>query len=64
VLQGQTGILIEGEPFSAAYGEAFVGAVVELLKDSGKRQALGQAARERILTEYTWQQRAWNGTNS
>lgn len=58
VLQGQTGILIEGEPFSAAYGEAFVGAVVELLKDSGKSQALGQAARERILTEYTWQQRA------
>jgi glycosyltransferase involved in cell wall biosynthesis len=58
IVDGQTGILIPGDPLSEEYRSAFVAETIALLKDTARRQSMGQAARKRILSEYTWQKRA------
>lgn len=58
ILDGETGILIPGDPYSASYREAFIAATVALLKDPSRRQRMAEAARKRILQDYTWQVRA------
>lgn len=51
---GHTGILIDGPVGSQAYVERFATAAIDLLKDHERRTAMGRAARERMLTEFTW----------
>ncbi|MDI3280543.1 MAG: glycosyltransferase family 4 protein [Bacillota bacterium] len=61
VVDGETGILIPGEVGSPSYVEAFVAAVVELLRDERRRRQLGENARRRALEQYGWEKvaRSW-----
>lgn len=54
IVDGQTGILIPGNPMSEAFAEAFVAACLRLLADQTLRHRLGQAARQRALG-FSWQ---------
>ncbi|PKL76466.1 MAG: hypothetical protein CVV27_10125 [Candidatus Melainabacteria bacterium HGW-Melainabacteria-1] len=54
VLDGKTGLLIDGDPHSPAYAEAFVAAAVGLLQDRPARDQLSQQARQRIQTQFRW----------
>lgn len=54
VIDGQTGLLIPGDPHSAAFAEAFIAACVQLLQDQILRERFAQAARQRALS-LTWQ---------
>jgi len=54
VLDGQTGILIEGKVGSEEYVRAFVEAVVGLLEDPARRERMGRQARERLMERYGW----------
>lgn len=54
VLDGRTGILIEGKVGSEGYIRAFVEAVVRLLRDPSLRERMGRQARERVLERYGW----------
>lgn len=54
VLDGQTGILIEGKVASPSYIRAFVEAVVGLLQDPARRERMGRKARERIMERHGW----------
>lgn len=54
VRDGETGLLIDGDPHSESYGTAFVEAVVSLLRDRPLRDQLSRQARERIQAEYRW----------
>ncbi len=54
VVDGQTGLLIPGDPHSPAFAEAFITACVQLLQDEPRRAHLAQAARQRAL-RLTWQ---------
>lgn len=58
IRDGETGILLPGDPHSSAYRQAFIAETVALLQDAPRRLRMAQAARERILTHYTWQVRA------
>lgn len=50
VLNNQTGLTVDPES-SSEISEA----IIKLLKDENLRQNLGRAARERVLTEFTWE---------
>jgi len=54
VADGETGVLVPGDPRSEAYAEAFVGAVAGLLADEARRAEMGSAARRRIEQRYQW----------
>jgi glycosyltransferase involved in cell wall biosynthesis len=54
VLDGKTGILINGDPYSQAYKDEFVRQTVALLKDNERRALMGRQAKERIFKEYGW----------
>jgi len=60
---GETGVLIPGDPHSSQYAEAFVNAVADLLADERRYQAMSRAARRRIEERYQWRQiaREWEG---
>jgi glycosyltransferase involved in cell wall biosynthesis len=63
VADGETGVLIPGDPRGEQYQEAFVGAVVELLGDEARRAEMGAAARRRVEERYQWRRIAeeWEG---
>ncbi|MGI5817756.1 MAG: glycosyltransferase family 4 protein [Armatimonadota bacterium] len=49
VADGETGLLVPpDEP------DALADAIIELLGDDARRAAMGEAARERVLSEFTW----------
>ncbi|MBN3032711.1 MAG: glycosyltransferase family 4 protein [Candidatus Saganbacteria bacterium] len=54
VLDGQTGILIKGDPYSAEYKSEFIRQTVGLLKDKERWQKMSRQARERMFKEYGW----------
>ena len=54
VLDGETGVLVDGRVGSPAYVNGFADAVVDLLTDPDRRRRMGARARERMLTEFTW----------
>lgn len=54
VLDGQTGLLIKGDPQSETYSIDFVEAIVGLLRDRGRRDELSRQARERIDNQFRW----------
>ena len=56
VLDRETGVLIEGDPFSLAYQESFATAVVDLLNNEEKYSKMQLAARKFIEEKYSWQQ--------
>lgn len=56
VKDGETGVLIKGDPFSQGYRDAFTGSVVELLKDDNKWDAMSKKAREHAFKDYSWEQ--------
>ncbi len=58
VEDGRTGILIEGTVGSAEYVERFASAAVRLLQDARLRREMGERARRRVLTEFTWSKAA------
>jgi len=64
VVDGETGILIEGEPGSSSYNNRFIEATVNLLYNSQLRTRLGEAARKRALSWYRWDAiaREWHKT--
>ena len=47
VADGETGLLIAGDPDSPGYQERFAGALLGLLKDDGRWQRMSEAAQER-----------------
>lgn len=51
IMHGESGLLCPPEST-----DAFVTNTVELLEDSSKREGIGEAARQRILTQFNWQQ--------
>jgi glycosyltransferase involved in cell wall biosynthesis len=63
VVDGETGILIAGDPRAEEYAEAFVGAAVGLLSDEGRHRAISAAARGRVEEQYQWRGIAeeWEG---
>ena len=54
VINGKTGILIEGDPYSDVYKKKFVDNVVELVKDDEKFDLLSKNAKKRAFEIYTW----------
>lgn len=54
VQDGVTGVLIDGTVGSPAYVARFAETVVSLLRDRARRARMGAAARERMLTQFTW----------
>ena len=58
VEDGGTGILVEGPVGSEEYVARFASAAVRLLRDSRLRRAMGERARRRILSEFTWERAA------
>jgi len=62
VEDGRTGILIDGPVGSPAYVERFAGAAIDLLKDRNRRMKMGREARDRMLTQFTWDKviRKWD----
>lgn len=61
IADGQTGILIEGDPFTADYQERFAQAVIGLLGDPARREKMSRAAAQRAASTYPWSQvaRLW-----
>ncbi|MBI4098573.1 MAG: glycosyltransferase family 4 protein [Candidatus Magasanikbacteria bacterium] len=53
VLDGKTGVLVDGEK-----PEEVRDAVLKLMKDEALRQQLGEAAKQRVLKEFTWEAQA------
>jgi glycosyltransferase involved in cell wall biosynthesis len=62
VEDGRTGILIDGQVGSPAYVESFAGAALGLLKDHDRRLRMARAARDRMLSHFTWDEvvRQWD----
>lgn len=54
VADGESGWCLPGDPHSAAYQDAFVEAVVTLLRDTDRWNAFSAAGRARVLEHYTW----------
>ena len=55
IVDGKTGILIEGDPYSAAFKESFVNETVKLLKDPERLSAMRISAGQFIRDNYTWE---------
>ena len=54
VVNGQTGILIDGDPYSAEYQREFIKQTVALLKDNERRAQMSRQAKQRMFTEFGW----------
>lgn len=54
VVDGQTGVLIDGPVGSADYVDRFAKAAVALLSDPARRARMAAQARRHILERYTW----------
>ncbi len=54
VIDGETGILIPGDPYSDEYKARFIEAAVNLLKNKNEWARLSRNGRERINQEYPW----------
>ena len=63
VVPGETGLLVPFDPVGGdsaeprdpeAFSRALAAAVNELLEDPARRQAMGRAARERVLAHFSW----------
>ena len=63
VAEGETGVLVPGDPRSGEYVESFASALAELLADGERYQAMSTAARERVEGRYQWSAIAeeWEG---
>ena len=64
VADGETGVLVPGDPRGEGYAERFVSAVVDLLSDGERYAAMRAAARGRVEEQYQWRQIAeeWDKT--
>lgn len=56
VLDGETGMLIDGAVGSPAYVDRFATAVTDLLRDPARREQMGIRARAHILSRLVWDQ--------
>ena len=54
VVDGETGLLVPGDPHSDEYQERFAAAVIGLLEDDARRAAMAEAARRRVEQRYLW----------
>ena len=54
IVNGKTGILIEGDPKSEEYRKKFIYEVVELIKNDKKWKKLSENGRKRAFEIYTW----------
>ncbi len=54
VVDGETGLLVPGDPHSDEYLERFAAAVTGLLEDDARCAAMGEAARRRVEQRYQW----------
>jgi glycosyltransferase involved in cell wall biosynthesis len=54
VADGETGVLVAGDPQGQEYMDAFAEAAAGLLADEGRRRAMGLAARRRVEERYQW----------
>lgn len=54
VADGETGLLIPGDPHGERYQSGFVEGVIALLEDEARRAEMGQAGRRRIEERYQW----------
>ena len=56
VADGETGVLIPGDPQEEAYQRAFVKAALDLLSDDARWRQMSEAGRRRIEERYQWAQ--------
>ncbi|MBE9565332.1 MAG: glycosyltransferase, partial [Proteobacteria bacterium] len=54
VADGETGLLIPGDPHGERYQSGFVEGVIALLEDEARRAEMGKAGRRRIEERYQW----------
>jgi glycosyltransferase involved in cell wall biosynthesis len=54
VIDGKTGLLIDGNPYSSEYKLKFINAVADLLSNPEKWSRMSESAREYIRTNYPW----------
>jgi len=54
VADGETGVLVPGDPHDEQYQTRFVEAVAALLSDDDRRAAMGVAARRRVEERHQW----------
>ena len=55
IVDKRTGLLIEGDPYSAAFKDRFVAETVELLKDPERLSGMRVSAKEYIRDNYSWE---------
>ena len=55
IVDGKTGILIEGSPYSESFKEKFTDETVKLLKDPERLSAMRISAQQFISNNYTWE---------
>lgn len=53
-LHPDAGVLIDGKPPSSEYCQKFARAVIDLLKDSARRAAMGEAGVKHVQDKYVW----------
>lgn len=55
IVDGKTGILIDGNPYSDTFKQKFIDETVNLLKDQKRLSAMRKAAEQFIKENYTWE---------
>lgn len=55
IRDGETGILINGDPHSREYKEKFIKETVSLLKDPSRMKRMSESAKRFIRDNYTWE---------
>ncbi len=54
VADGESGVLVPGDPHEEEYQRRFVDAVIGLMEDGERREEMGRAARRRVEERYRW----------
>jgi glycosyltransferase involved in cell wall biosynthesis len=54
IKNGQTGVLIDGDPYSAEYKATFVKETVDLLNDGNRLEQMRKSSVNFIRNNYTW----------
>lgn len=54
VINGETGVIIDGDPYSKEYKEKFIAETISLLKDQNRWRKMSANARKRIQEIYSW----------